>query len=78
MRMGESPLVVPIVEGDGETGSCPVLLPRLAVHLGLSLQFARSHNAHGRENLCKDGGVERFLRVASISPLVRDVRRFWS
>ena len=66
--MSNMAAIVPVVEGDGETNSCPILLPRLAAHLGLPLQFARALNAHGRDNILKGGGFERLIRVAAMTP----------
>ncbi len=66
--MSDVPVIVPIVEGDGETDSCHVLLPHLAVHVGLRLQFARALNAHGRHNLLKARGLERFVHLAALTP----------
>lgn len=66
--MGEIPLLVPIAEGDGDQAALPVLLPRLCASMGLAARFSRTYNAHGRTNLVKPGGVERFVRLASLEP----------
>jgi len=64
--MGEVPLIVPVAEGDGDEAALPVLLRRLAVDLGLGLRFGSAYNAHGRGNLIREGGLERFLRTAAM------------
>lgn len=59
------PNVVPIVEGDGEVEALPILLRRLldASHRW-DIHIARPKNAHGKGNLTKENGLERFLRYA--------------
>jgi hypothetical protein len=60
-----------IVEGDGEAGkhgkggALPLLLRRI-VHDKLKRYTInlKPYNAHGRDNLLKPGGVERFLELA--------------
>ena len=57
--------IVPIVEGDGEVTAVPPLLTRALGVLGIyDLYVAGVKNAHGRDNLLKDGGIERFVRHA--------------
>lgn len=63
----EHRVIVPIVEGDGETEAVPVLLRRVLDdmerwHVGVT----RPLNAHGAGNLTKRGGVERFVQLARL------------
>jgi hypothetical protein len=58
--------IVPIVEGDGEVKSVPILLSRLfAVRELWNLTISKPIiNAHGIGNLTKENGFEKFLKVA--------------
>ena len=57
--------IVPIVEGDGEESTVPVLLRKILFELmRYDIQIAHPKNAHGRANLQRAGGVERFIRHA--------------
>lgn len=60
------PSVVPIVEGDGEVDAVPILLRRLleASHRW-DIRIAHPKNAHGKGNLTKENGLERFLHYAA-------------
>ena len=60
---------VPIVEGDGEVEAVPVLLHKLLQERrAFQFQIASPKNAHGCENLRKEGGIERFVRYAWLEP----------
>jgi len=60
------PKIVPIVEGPGEVGAVPVLLRRFQAECRRwDFEIERPKNAHGRGNLTKEGGLERFLQHAS-------------
>lgn len=56
-------MIVPIVEGDGETTAAPLLLRRLLWEnqQRFDVRIARARNAHGRSNLTKIDGLEKFL-----------------
>lgn len=58
--------IVPIVEGDGEVSAVPLLLRRYLgeVKQRYDIQVAPSKNAHGKHNLLKEEGLERFLKYA--------------
>lgn len=59
------PVLVPIVEGDGEVGAVPILLRDICSRLGApQWQVATPKNAHGCENLIKAGGLERFVKLS--------------
>lgn len=59
------PRIVPIVEGDGEVTAVPALLRKiLAVSMRYDIEITRPKNANGRTNLTKNGGLERFIRLA--------------
>jgi hypothetical protein len=59
------PKVVPIVEGNGEVDAVPLLLRKLLGEMHRwDVQPARPLNAHGRGNLEKLGGLEKFIRLA--------------
>ncbi len=61
------PKLVPIVEGVGETTAVPVLLYKVLASLNrYDIQVASPKNAHGRDNLTKAGGLERFLALAAM------------
>lgn len=63
------PKIVPIVEGDGEIGAVPILLARILNDLQRwDVHVATPKNAHGRTNLTKPGGIERFTRYALMEP----------
>ncbi len=52
-----------LVEGDGEVLALPILVSNILAWMGrYDLQVVRPHNAHGRGNLFKNGGLERFLK----------------
>ncbi|MBI4569879.1 MAG: DUF4276 family protein [Planctomycetes bacterium] len=58
--------IVPIVEGVGEVTALPKLLHALrepSVRRGV-VGIAAPKNAHGRENIIKEGGLEKFLGYA--------------
>lgn len=59
-----------LVEGDGEVEALPILVRRiLAQKNRYDLQVIRPFNAHNRNNLFKNGGLERFLKaLAKKSP----------
>ena len=62
--------LVPVVEGDGEVDAVPVLL-RGILHYSLprfDVEVRRPKNAHGRGNLTRDDGIERFLKYALKEP----------
>jgi hypothetical protein len=64
--MNSPPILVPIVEGDGEVEAVPILLRRFQERLqNWNFQIARPKNAHGKYNLLKPGGFERFLGLCS-------------
>ena len=57
--------IVPIVEGDGEVTAVPVLLKKLLSEIGrYDIQIAPPKNAHGRANLQKAEGLEKFVKHA--------------
>lgn len=59
--------IVPIVEGDGELQAFLLLLRRLLGEQNrYDLTVARPHNAHGRTNLLRPGGIEGFLRSVGV------------
>lgn len=61
--------IVPIVEGDGEVSAAPALLARvLHHHKAYDLFVGDAINAHGRGNLTRPDGLERFLKVAYHRP----------
>lgn len=61
--------IIPIVEGDGEERAVPLLLRRLQYECQRwDLQIAPPKNAHGRDNLLRSGGLERFLSYAWLEP----------
>lgn len=63
------PKLVPIVEGDGEVTAVPVLLYKLLRELQrYDIQVAPPKCAHGRDNLRKPDGLERFVRYAWKEP----------
>ncbi|MBW1936585.1 MAG: DUF4276 family protein [Candidatus Hodarchaeales archaeon] len=58
--------IVPIVEGDGEVKAVPILLHRTLEYMQ-KWQIRISYppiNAHGIGNLLKEGGLEKFLKLA--------------
>ena len=58
--------LVPIVEGPGETTAVPVLIIKiLKAKKCYTIEAATPKNAHGRESLTKDGGLEKFLDHAA-------------
>ena len=61
--------IVPIVEGYGEVDAVPALLYRI-LHGADVYDFliGTPRNAHGKDNLLKAEGVERFLRLALLDP----------
>lgn len=63
------PRIVPIVEGDGEESAFPVLLAKILKKLKRhDIHIATPKKAHGRSNLTKDGGLERFIQLAWKEP----------
>jgi hypothetical protein len=63
------PKLVPIVEGDGEVTAVPVLLYKLLHAMQrYDIQVAPPKCAHGRDNLRKPDGLERFVRYAWKEP----------
>ena len=63
------PKIVPIVEGDGEVTAVPALLRKLlAAVMRYDIQIAQPKNAHGRGNLTKEGGLEKFIKYACKEP----------
>lgn len=64
-REASVPKIVPIVEGDGEVTAVPVLFRKLLGEMQrYDIQVAPPKNAHGRANLQKAEGLERFVRYA--------------
>ncbi len=60
------PKIVPVIEGDGEVTAVPALLGRLLNELSRhDVHVGHPKNAHGNGNLTKDGGIERFVALAS-------------
>lgn len=58
------PVLVPVVEGDGEVQAVPILLRDICLRIGaLRWQIAAPKNAHGCDNLMKAGGLERFVEL---------------
>jgi len=64
------PTIVTIAEGDGEVEAAPLLVRRLLheVLQRFELGVPAAKNAHGRENLIKEDGVERFVKYALHEP----------
>jgi hypothetical protein len=63
------PKIVPIVEGDGEITAVPSLIRRSLQESGrFDIQIARAKNAHGRGNLTRVGGLEKFVEYAWKEP----------
>lgn len=63
------PKIVPIVEGDGEMTATPVLFRKLLDEMNrYDIQVASPKNAHGRGNLQKTDGLERFVKYAWKEP----------
>lgn len=61
------PKIVPVVEGDGEVTAVPALLGRLLRDMDHhDVHVASAKNAHGNGNLTKEGGIERFVALASV------------
>lgn len=59
------PKIVPIVEGPGEVAAIPILFQKiLKPSRRHDIQIARPHNAKGRDNLKKKGGLEKFVQAA--------------
>jgi hypothetical protein len=59
--------IVPIVEGPGEVAAVPVLINGILRSLGEHTVFvAAPKNAHGKGNLTKPGGLERFVELAEL------------
>jgi hypothetical protein len=59
------PVLVPIVEGDGEVQAVPILLRAICSRFrALPWRVATPKNAHGCDNLMKAGGLERFVELA--------------
>lgn len=60
--------IVPIVEGEGDAAALPNLLTRILYEtLGrydLGMPGRGPKNAHGKNNLTRPGGVERFVQLA--------------
>ena len=59
-----------VVEGDGEVASLPLLLRRWMGACGTTppVTLSKPLNALGRGNLLKHGGIERFARLAAMTP----------
>jgi len=64
------PKIVPIVEGDGEVDAVPLLLGKLLAKIGRQEigVSRRPLNAGSCSNLTKAGGLEGFIRAASLRP----------
>ena len=61
------PKIVPIVEGDGEVTAVPALLGRLLKEMErYDVYVGQPKNAHGNGNLTREGGIERFVALASV------------
>jgi hypothetical protein len=68
-RVPSFPRIVPIVEGPGDVSAVPALLRKLLVESSIyNVAVAPAKNAHGRGNLDKKGGLERFIRYAWKDP----------
>ncbi len=67
--------LVPIVEGDGEVDAVPVLIRSILHRLlqRFDVEVRRPKNAHGRGNLTRDGGIERFVKYALKGPAASGV-----
>lgn len=61
--------IVPLVEGDGDVDAAPVLI-RAALQQLQRFDFviARPRNAHGRGNLTRQNGLERFVQLCLREP----------
>jgi hypothetical protein len=65
LRVPSLPCIVPIVEGPGDVSAVPALIRKLLVESSIyHVAIAGAKNAHGRGNLDKAGGLERFIRYA--------------
>ena len=63
------PKIVPIVEGDGEMTAAPILFRKLLDEMNrYDIQVASPKNAHGRGNLQKTDGLEKFVKYAWKEP----------
>jgi hypothetical protein len=63
------PKIVPLVEGDGDVMAVPLLLRDALARLQRwDFEIARPRNAHGRGNLTKQDGIERFVRLCLKEP----------
>jgi hypothetical protein len=63
------PLIVPIVEGDGEIEAVPLLLRKLLIEQQCwTVDIALLKNAHGCGNLTTEGGLEKFVELAFRTP----------
>lgn len=61
--------IVPIVEGQGDEKAVPLLLRKLLGEMNRwDIQIIRPKNAHGRSNLEKEEGLERFIQIALTEP----------
>ncbi len=59
------PKIVPIVEGKGDEKALPLLLRKILCEMNQwDIQIAHPNNAHGRSNLIKEDGLEKFIRYA--------------
>jgi hypothetical protein len=59
------PVLVPIVESDGEVQAVPILVREICSRFrALQWQVGTPKNAHGRDNLMKAGGLERLVELA--------------
>jgi hypothetical protein len=68
------PALVPLVEGDGEIDSVPLLLRRFQERVSdWSFNIAPAKNAHGKFNILKPGGFERFLELCFMEPECQSV-----
>jgi hypothetical protein len=63
------PKIVPLVEGDGDVTAVPLLLRDVLASLQRwDFEIARPRNAHGRGNLTKQNGIERFVQLCLKEP----------
>lgn len=60
--------LVCIVEGEGEVQSMRSLIHKI-VGWENYIDIPQPKNAHGRNNLVKDGGIEKFLKLARFEPV---------
>jgi hypothetical protein len=69
-----TPRIIPIVEGDGEHEAVPLFVRKLLnERIGrYDIEVAQAKNAHGKYNLVKQNGLEKFLDHCAGDRLIKN------